>query len=185
MASRGIDGVINPNTGAFVMRMDEALYFRKGSYRLTREAKKTLREVIPVYGKILMANPVRQKITGLRITGHASPFFRGKYADPIQDNAGFRYNMRLSLRRAMEITSWIYGPKGPRFEHKDKLRRLTRVVGKGYMEPVPLLSDEEADGNPCGPWDCRASRRVVIEFELLSEDHISDRMENLGIMLTH
>ena len=179
----GIAGQINPNTGAFTLNIGESFYFRQGSYRLSKDAKKALQHVIKVYGKVLLSDHFRDKITSFKITGHASPEYGNKLVDFIHGEAAYRHNLKLSTQRANQVAQYLFSNEVGDFPHRNLLRAMTQTIGRGHMEPIPLeLNSEEGR---CGPFDCDLSRRVEIEFELVKNADVAEEEDILALPLAH
>ena len=171
LREQGVDAQINPESGNLVLTMDEAFQFKNNSFELSDSAKQKLKSIIPAYAQNLFANSSRaSRISNISISGHASPLYKKKLADPkITSTKGFRYNLNLSEKRAKEIMNYIFGDEIGYYPYKSSMKMLTGFRGKGYREPIKK-SLRTNTLEVCGPYDCGLSRRVEIGFVLKGED---------------
>ena len=199
LEASGVKVDINPETGNITLKMDDSFYFNNDSYELSDSAKKKLSQVIPVYTKSLFGTKeIADRIDGISITGFASPKYKRLFVDPVLTiGEAYDYNLELSMNRARQIVTYMFGQEFPDFEFKDKLKLMTSVTGKGFMEPIPYDDENTCSAKnkvsksnvkcECGPFDCKKSRRVEINFVLKNQkdaerhfDTISNTLKNRG-----
>ncbi len=176
----GLDAKINLKTGEVILLSGEGFNFEKGSAKLSVEAKKILKKLIPVYANVLMGDEkVFKQISSISMEGHSSPSFSGKYVNPEDPMAeAYSYNMRLSAMRAAAVANYLMASEIGDYPHKNRIKNLLQSVGFGYMKPIPteiqrLPASSTMEAQDCGPWDCHKSQRVQINF------HLKDNMEEI------
>ena len=199
LESSGVEVDINPETGNITLKMDDSFYFKNDSYQLSDSAKMKLGQVIPVYAKSLFGTKeISERIDGISITGFASPKYKRVFVDPFNTHGeAYDYNLALSMNRAQQIVAFMFGNEIPEFEYRNKLKVMTSVTGKGFMEPIAqedshVCSLKGKFGKTphrcqCGPYDCKKSRRVEINFVLKNQkdverhfDTIANTLKNRG-----
>ncbi len=166
-----LDAQVNKETGEVILLSGEGFNFQKGSSKLSDEAKNILKKVIPVYASVLFGDPkIVSQISTLNMEGHSSPSFGGKYVSPEDKNINaYSYNLRLSAMRAASVAEYLMGDEIGNYPYKVKMKSLLQAVGIGYMKPIEVpknLLREPASEQDCGPWDCKKSQRVQINFLL-------------------
>ena len=111
---------------------------------------------------------IRKYIISVNVTGHASPQYYQQYIDPeSEDWKAYSHNLDLSLKRAQQVGYFIFSEDIGKYPYKRELRDITKISGRGYMSPI--LSKGESSPEKCGPYNCRKSRRVEINFSLKDE----------------
>jgi chromosome segregation ATPase len=199
LRASGVEVDINPETGNITLRMDDSFYFKNNSYELRDEAKQKISRIMPVYAQSLLGTPrIANRIEKILVTGYASPKFNKTYVDPAQAvGEPYEYNLDLSLNRAREIVAYMFGTEISQYPYKDQMRGMVNVAGMGLMEAMPLEKDSICLRDPkagarleectCGPYDCKRSRRVEIQFVLRNQkdterqlQKISDKLNERG-----
>lgn len=170
LAAKGVDAQVNATTGTLTLAMDASFRFRNGSAELTPEAKRKLKEIMPVYASKIFENPSAfSNLSAFTITGHASPRWNKEYVDPKdRESEAFRRNQNLSEARARSISEYIFSDEIGYYAFKTRLRSVASVAGKGHEKPVRLRDNETSD-EICGQYDCAKSRRVELGFTLKGE----------------
>jgi len=200
LKASGVEVDVNPETGNITLKMDESFYFKNASFELREEAKEKIGKLIPVYAKSLLGTPkIADRIERIFVTGFASPQFNRSYVDPTQASGEpYEYNLNLSVNRAKEIVAYMFGEQIPAYEFKDRMRSMVSVSGMGFMGSIPLEKNSVCHTDPkalvkfeeciCGPYDCKRSRRVEIEFVLKNQkdterqlQKISDKLKDQGV----
>jgi len=98
---------IEEKTGKVKLHFQES-YFALGSHKLSENMKSFLRSVIPRYAKGIYGNKdAAAQVESLKISGMASPIYRGVYID-INDKSpetakAREYNMELSNNRCFRV----------------------------------------------------------------------------------
>ncbi|RZA25094.1 MAG: hypothetical protein EOP10_07890 [Proteobacteria bacterium] len=196
----GVEVEVNPETGNITLRMDESFYFKNASYELREEAKEKLSKLIPVYAQSLLGtSKIANRIEKILVTGYASPSFNKTFVDPSTAvGEPYEYNLDLSVNRAKEIVAFMFGSQISSYEFKDRMRAMVSVSGMGLMGAIPLEktsmcgketgSLSKAEDCSCGPFDCKKSRRVEIQFVLKNQkdterqlQKISDKLNEQGV----
>jgi chromosome segregation ATPase len=179
LRASGIDISADPVTGKITIAMDDAFYFGRGSAELTSEAKTALGKIIPLYAQTVLGQQEdAKKIRAVTITGHASPRFRKQFVNPEgEDPEAYAYNLGLSMNRAQQIADYMFGKEIGNYDHKSKLRVLTKISGAGYMDPVIPANQDNAD---CGVYSCERSRRVEINFLLQEPKGFQKDLEKIS-----
>lgn len=150
---------VDNQTGSITFSSD--VLFKYGSATLTEDSKTTLKEVIPMYLKVLLQDQYRDYIAEIIIEGHT-------------DTSGsYQHNMSLSYNRANAVSRFCLDSKnGLDAEQIDQLQQLLTVNGRSYSNPIYVRN---AAGNSTGEIDMVASRRVEIKFRL-REDEMIERI---------
>lgn len=184
-----IDAEVDPKTGTVTLLMDENLLFETNSARLSENAKKQLAKLIPIYADVLLKSPeIKERIASFNIEGHASPTFSTGYVDPrTSEPEPYNYNLSLSTRRAIAITSFIFGREIKEYPHKLDMRRLAQTIGHGYNKPIVKNQRELASFGPqplppmastadCKEYSCLLSQRVELSFTLKDDPEVLEKM---------
>ena len=191
LKASGVEVDINPETGNITLRMDEAFYFKNASYQLRDEAKLKISQIVPIYAKSLLENPkIAQRIENILVTGYASPKFKKEYVDPSTvAGEAYDYNLELSVNRAREIVTYMFGQEIKDFPYKDKMRHLVSVSGTGMMNAILLDNESVCSKDPeaqskfeectCGPFDCKKSRRVELQFVLKNQKDTDRQLQKI------
>lgn len=192
LKSSGVAVDINPETGNITLRMDESFYFTNASYQLRDEAKAKIAQIMPIYAKSLLENPkIAQRIESILVTGYASPKFNKEYIDPATASGeAYDYNLDLSVNRAREIVSFMFSSEIKDYSFKDKMRSMVSLSGIGMMKAIPLESDSVCSKDPhaaqkfeectCGPYDCKKSRRVELQFVLKNQKDADRQLQKIS-----
>ena len=125
------------------------------------------------------------KITGITLTGFASPRYRRKFVNPMsEDREAYEYNLKLSMARSQEIAKYIFGDDIGSYPYKAELKRLTSISGKGYMSPVLFVEGRipanKSVRESCGAFDCAKSRRVEIGFVFRNRKEFLSQFEQIN-----
>ena len=153
--------------GKLILKLD-AKSFAYDSSRIEPPLARLLTRVFPKYASTICENQTDcERISELRISGHASPTFQKRYVDPSDTSAGSRYahdyNIRLSFDRAQAVFNFIkYEITYP--HKKQILKKMTNVSAHGYLKakvPKELLG-QTADCEI--QYDCDQEQYVVISF---------------------
>lgn len=192
LKASGVAVDVNPETGNITLRMDESFYFKNASFQLRDEAKQKIAQIMPIYAKTLLENPkIAQRIESILVTGYASPKFKKEYVDPASvSGEAYDYNLELSVNRAREIVAYMFGQEIEDYTFKDKMRNLVSVSGVGMMKAIPLESDSFCSKDPqasvkfeectCGPYDCKRSRRVELQFVLKNQKDTDLQLQKIS-----
>lgn len=192
LKASGVDVDINPETGNITLRMDESFYFQNASFELREEAKQKIAKILPVYASSLLGTPqIAKRIESIHVTGYASPKFKKEYIDPSNaEGEAYDYNLELSVSRAREIVMYMLGGEIPAYPYRDQMRKMVNVSGMGLMKSIPHESDSICLKDPdaakkleecsCGPFDCKKSRRVEIQFVLKNQKDTDRQLQKIS-----
>ncbi len=185
LSKADVDADFDIDTGTVTLDMDEVFKFKTNSHKLSPRAKRKLSQILSIYfGKLLENDNIAELIKSVKITGHASPIFKGIVLDPsITYGKYYTYNMKLSVKRAEEVSRFIKQTVLSNYHNKRYIGDLIEVEGKGYQEPV-LISAKTKKVNICGKYDCKKSRRVEISFELKDNEESRRKIEKLNPQIT-
>ena len=152
-------------------------YFDKNSHELKPAIKNRLREAIPVYANSLFSAATRAgKISSVEIIGFASPTFGGRPINPrslSEDNReAVNYNLDLSYERARSIFHYAFDTGTLEFDFQEEMLPLIKVTGRSFFtEDVnPEDTGNLTQSEFCQLYDCDASQRVIIKFELKEKE---------------
>lgn len=151
------DVEVDPNTG--VIRIKEGILFDFGKDQLKQAGAEFLRQFIPRYVEVLLADPhVSAHIAQVIIEGHT-------------DNVGsWELNLALSLRRANSVAAYLFTKEFGTFLHADVLRKLLSANGRSFVQPI--ASNDTSEGRA-------QNRRVEFQFRLKDWDLVSPKAEKL------
>ena len=181
--ANNINAEVNPKTGTVTLLMEQNLLFETNSANLSLHAKNQLAKIITLYAKVLFGRvTVKEKISSFNVEGHASPSYFTGFIDPFKGDAEpYDYNLNLSSRRASTIINFIFSNK-MKFPEKYYMRKLTRSVGYGFIQPVkndgrlPASMKVASDKNNCGPYSCSLSQRVELSFTLKDDPKALEKL---------
>jgi len=176
-----LNAKVDPITGSVVLQMDEAFLFKRNNYNLSKRAKSTLQNLIPLYVDAIFSDKSMSKyIECVNIVGHASPTYGKQYSSPrsVSNQEAYNYNMELSTNRAKEIVKFIFSKEFGDFSNKVMFREKVSAIGRSFSEPV--LRRPSSTNTECGEYDCKSSRRVEIKFTLKEDKQVWNKLESLN-----
>ena len=152
-------------------------YFDKGSHELKPAMKDRLRKAIPVYAHSLFNTATRSgQISAVEIIGFASPTYGGRPINPRslseENREAVNYNLDLSYERARSIFHYAFDTDTIEFEHQEEMLPLIKVIGRSFFtenvnpDDTGNLTQQEF----CQLYDCNASQRVIIKFDLKEKE---------------
>lgn len=155
---------VDAQTGSITFSSD--VLFRYNSASLTTDSRETLKNIIPMYLDVLLADQFRDYIAEIIIEGHTDT------------DGSYQTNMELSYERANAVADFCLNKKNGLDETKiEQLQKLLTVNGKSWSNPV---YQKDAWGNPTEEVDMPASRRVEIKFRLKEDEMIEKIAGILG-----
>ncbi len=166
---------IDEKTGRVKLHFQES-YFALGSYKLSEDMKSFLRIMIPRYAKGIYGNKdAAAQVESLKISGMASPIFRGVYID-INDNSpeterARKYNMELSNNRAKALYDFIFDEdEMGDYEFRSRLEADMSIAALGFQNATPV--QDELVGKPamCIEYDCKQEQATILQFQLFTEE---------------
>lgn len=148
--------------------LDESFFFEIGKVNLSQNSKEKLQAIMSAYSNEIFSNEeLRDRLENIHIIGHSSPLYKGKVLDPLDaTKEAYQVNMDISISRAKSIADAIIG-ENTTLPNKKEIRSKIIVSGKSFSEPRPLQRGlASISKKRCGEYDCKASQRVEIIFEL-------------------
>ena len=155
---------VDAQTGSITFSSD--VLFRYNSASLTTDSRETLKNIIPMYLDVLLADQFRDYIAEIIIEGHTDT------------DGGYQSNMELSYERANAVADFCLSKRNGLDEAKnEQLQKHLTDNGKSWSNPV---YQKDAWGNPTEEVDMPASRRVEIKFRLKEDEMIEKIAGILG-----
>ncbi len=147
---------VDAQTGSITFSSD--VLFRYNSASLTTDSRETLKNIIPMYLDVLLADQFRDYIAEIIIEGHTDT------------DGSYQSNMELSYERANAVADFCLNKKNGLDETKiEQLQKLLTVNGKSWSNPV---YQKDAWGESTQEVDMPSSRRVEIKFRLKEDEMI-------------
>ena len=144
---------IDSQTGALTLNAN--VLFDYDDAELTEEGKEALREVLPIYCKVLLEDNHKEYLAEIIIEG---------YTDTDGD---YYYNLELSQRRSLAVAEYLTEIR-EEFLNADQIGDLQQYLTvNGHSMANPVL-----DAN--GKVDKDASRRVEVKFRLKDDEMIEE-----------
>ena len=168
------DVEIDQKTGKVRINFQES-YFVRGSAELSDSMKDLLRVMIPKYAKSIYENEgAAKQVESLKISGLASPIFRGRYFD-INDTSpegeeAREYNLKLTNDRALAMYNFIFDVEEMGdYEYRAQLKADLGIEALGYRTATPVPSHLVGQMAACIEYDCKKDQASILEFKLYSE----------------
>lgn len=160
---------VDAQTGSITFSSD--VLFRYNSATLTSDSKTSLKEVIPMYLRVLLQDQYRGYIAEIIIEGHTDT------------DGGYKGNMELSYNRAKAVADFCLNEKNGLTEAEiEQLQQLLTVNGKSCSDPIYQKDASGADTTESradsAEIDMAASRRVEIKFRL-KEDEMIEKISGI------
>jgi hypothetical protein len=166
---------IDKKTGKVKLHFQES-YFALGSYKLSENMKSFLRVMIPRYAKGIYGNKdAAAQVESLKISGLASPVYRGVYID-IHDKSpetekARKYNMALSNERAKALYGFIFDEdEMGDYEFRSKLKADMSIAALGFQNATPVKAELVGKPAKCIEYDCKQEQATILQFRLFSEE---------------
>ena len=144
---------LDSKTGA--LTLDASVLFDVDESELTDAGKEALRNVLPIYCKVLMEDTYKNYLAEIIIDG---------YTDTDGDYA---YNLELSQQRSLAVAQYLLDIQGEFLTEDQSLDLQDYLTVNGHSMANPIL---DADGNV----DKEASRRVEVKFRLKDDEMIEE-----------
>ena len=155
-ANNNVNVNIDSKTGA--LTLDANVMFAVDEAELTSEGEAALRQVLPIYCKVLLQEDHLPYLAEIIIDG---------YTDTDGD---YGYNLYVSQQRSLAVAQFLIDNQWD-FLNEGEIADLEQYLTvNGHSEASPVL---DADGNV----DKDASRRVEVKFRLKDDEMISELNE--------
>jgi outer membrane protein OmpA-like peptidoglycan-associated protein len=167
--------------GAMVTKFGEVILplnatsFRRDDHVIQAPLQDFLRTIVPRYAKLLCGEPQYcAQIKEVKVGGHASPVYKGKYMSPEDESPLARYaqyyNLELSFKRAQAVFQFIKFDMF--FPHKAEfMKKLTDVSGHGYLKAKSVPKLYVGKFAKCADeYNCEKERYVVLTFQMSLEE---------------
>ena len=144
---------IDAQTGALIL--DANVMFDYDEAYLTEEGEQALRQVLPIYCKVLLNDDYKQYLAEILIDG---------YTDTDGD---YGYNLELSQQRSLAVAQYLLDIEDEFLSANEQLELRDYLTVNGHSMSNPIL---DAQGNV----DKDASRRVEVKFRLKDDEMIQE-----------
>ncbi len=152
-AKNNVSVDIDSQTGA--LTLDANVMFDYDEAELTDEGKSALREVLPIYCRVLLQDSNMPYLAEIIIDG---------YTDTDGD---YSYNLELSQRRSLAVAQYLLEIQYEFLDQSQITSLENYLTVNGHSMANPIL---DAQGNV----DKDASRRVEVKFRLKDEEMIDE-----------
>lgn len=147
---------IDAQTGA--LTLDANVMFDYDEAELTEEGKAALRQVLPIYCKVLLEKEHLPYLAEIIIDG---------YTDTDGD---YSYNLELSQQRSLAVAQYLLEIQGEFLDAEESKSLENYLTVNGHSMANPILDEQ-------GNVDKDASRRVEVKFRLKDEEMINQLNE--------
>ena len=152
-AANNVNVDIDVQTGA--LTLDANVMFDYDEAELTDEGRAALREILPIYCKVLLAEENQEYLAEIIIDGYT-------------DTAGdYSYNLELSQRRSLAVAQYLLEIQDEFLTKDERVSLENYLTVNGHSMANPILDEE-------GNVDMDASRRVEVKFRLKDEEMIEE-----------
>ena len=160
-AANNVNVNIDSQTGA--LTLDANVMFAVDEAELTEEGEAALRQVLPIYCKVLLQENHLPYLAEIIIDG---------YTDT---DGNYGYNLYLSQQRSLAVAQFLIDNQWE-FLNEGEIANLEQYLTvNGHSEANPIL---DAEGNV----DKAASRRVEVKFRLKDDQMISELSEIMAAL---
>lgn len=135
--------------------MEASVLFDYDDAELTKEGKKALKKVLPVYCKVLLEEGHKPYLAEIIIDG---------YTDTDGD---YYYNLELSQKRSLAVAEYLTNIQYDFLSDKEVKDLEGYLTVNGHSMANPILDSK-------GNVDKEASRRVEIKFRLKDDEMIDE-----------
>lgn len=155
-ANNNVNVNIDAQTGA--LTLDANVMFDVDEAELTEEGERALRQILPIYCKVLLQERHLPYLAEIIIDG---------YTDT---DGNYGYNLYLSQQRSLAVAQFLIDNQWE-FLNEGEIANLEQYLTvNGHSEASPVL---DANGNV----DKAASRRVEVKFRLKDDQMITELSE--------
>lgn len=155
-ANNNVNVNIDAQTGA--LTLDANVMFDVDEAELTEEGERALRQILPIYCKVLLQESHLPYLAEIIIDG---------YTDT---DGNYGYNLYLSQQRSLAVAQFLIDNQWE-FLNEGEIANLEQYLTvNGHSEASPIL-----DAN--GEVDKAASRRVEVKFRLKDDQMITELSE--------
>jgi hypothetical protein len=138
--------------------------------------KSFLRIMIPKYAKSIYGNKdAAVHVESLKISGMASPVYRGVYIDILDKSPrtekARKFNMTLSNKRAKALYDFIFDENEMGdFEFRSRLKADMSIAAMGFQNATPVKPELLGKPAKCIAYDCKQEQATVLEFRLFTDE---------------
>ncbi len=150
---------IDSKTGA--LTLDANVMFDVDDAELTEEGEEALRDVLPIYCKVLLSDDYKGYLAEIIIDG---------YTDTDGD---YGYNLELSQQRSLAVAEYLLDIQDEFLSRRESADLEDYLTVNGHSMSNPILN---ADGSV----NKDASRRVEVKFRLKDDEMIQELNDIMG-----
>ncbi|MDY3920248.1 MAG: OmpA family protein [Candidatus Limivivens sp.] len=154
---------IDSQSGA--MALDSSVMFDYNESELTKEGRRVLKEVLPIYCQVLLQDEYVDYLAEIIIDG---------YTDTSGD---YSYNLELSQKRSLAVAQYLLALQDNFLDSNQKALLQDRLTVNGHSMSNPILDEN-------GEVDMDASRRVEVKFRLKDEEMIDELTKIMSVSET-
>ncbi|MDO5422521.1 MAG: OmpA family protein [Eubacteriales bacterium] len=152
-ANNNLSVDIDSQSGA--MTLDSSVMFDYNESELTKEGRRVLKEVLPIYCQVLLQDQYVDYLAEIIIDG---------YTDTTGD---YSYNLELSQKRSLAVAQYLLALQDNFLDSSQQELLQDRLTVNGHSMSNPILDEN-------GEVDMDASRRVEVKFRLKDEEMIEE-----------
>lgn len=152
-AKNNVNVDIDSSTGA--LTLEASVLFNYDEAELTKEGKNALKDILPIYCKVLLDKSHKSYLAEIIIDG---------YTDTDGD---YYYNLELSQRRSLAVAEYLTDIQYDFLSEKEISSLEQYLTVNGHSKANPILDEN-------GNIDKDASRRVEIKFRLKDDEMIDE-----------
>lgn len=152
-AKNNVNVDIDASTGA--LTLEASVLFDYDEAELTEEGKNALKDILPIYCKVLLDKSHRSYLAEIIIDG---------YTDTDGD---YYYNLELSQKRSLAVAEYLTDIQYDFLSDKEISSLEQYLTVNGHSKANPILDEN-------GNIDKDASRRVEIKFRLKDDEMIDE-----------
>ena len=146
---------VNIDASSGALTLDANVLFDVAESELTEEGQDALRQVLPIYCRVLLADQYKPYLAEIIIDGYTDT--DGSYA----------YNLELSQERSLAVAEYLLDIQEEFLDSRESLDLLDYLTVNGHSESNPVLYED-------GTVNMDASRRVEVKFRLKDDEMIQE-----------
>ena len=146
---------VNIDSATGALTLDANVMFDYNEWELTEEGMDALREVLPIYCKVLLSEEYKPYLAEIIIDG---------YTDTDGDYA---YNLELSQQRSLAVAEYLLEVQWDFLTEQESIDLQDYLTVNGHSMSNPVLYED-------GTVNMDASRRVEVKFRLKDDEMIQE-----------